>query len=175
MREDEGDSGSRFERLAGPGSLGFGLLCGLVYTALLYGNTYTDGDALLIIGRLGMALVFLTGGVMGLSYFTGLSKGRRTLPWIVEQQKIFFALWTAFGLVFFLRAISLFQGVEEPPDLDPLSIIVTIMTGTIAGTVFMFGATLFAGRSRDTGSTEVVRFPVWINEEVARLGRFFSP
>lgn len=148
----------RFRRSASAGSILFGALCGVVYALMIYeGNTLDS--------RIALAVMFISAGVMGVSYFVRVAKGRRTLPWIAEQLKLFFALWTLIGFSWVIRIF----GHDRPPEDTWAAVSVYFLTGSIAGTVWVFALSLFLGIKQDIGAWEVVRFPVWIKEEVQWL------
>ena len=144
----------KFERFASAGSIAFGLLCGAGHALLIYVGDAWDA-------RLALALFLVSAGVMGVSYFAVLARGRRTLPLLAEMLKLFFALWALIGASFLLRLMG-----EDPiPQEDWVAILVYFLTGTVAGTVWMFALLLIIGIKQNIAAWEVVRFPVWIADE----------
>lgn len=157
------DESGLFTRLAAPGAMGFGVLVGALYAYLLYENTIIDNirDSI-VVARAGISFLFTTGGAMGFSYFLIRSRGRRTLPLVAEITKLFFVLWTLIGVVFALRILA----HDPPPEQAWAVIAIYFLVGAVAGTVFVFGLILFIGIRSDIGSKMVVRFPVWVADEV---------
>ena len=167
--EQEDARGELFEGLAAPGSVLFGLVCGLIYTLLVfYEETIVETPhPSLIIARTGLALMFVSAGLMGIYYFAVSSRDRRTVPWLAEQNKLFFFLWFLMGLTFAVRVISR----DPAPEQTWAVVVMYFLIGSIAGTVWMFGLTLAMGVKSNIGSREVVRFPVWLTEEAVWLWR----
>ena len=157
-----------FTRLAAPGAMLFGLLCGVLYAFLIYeGRVIATPDPSTFVARAGLAFMFVSGGLMGLYYFVVRSKGRRTMPLVAEISKLFFALWTLVGLTFAVRVFS-----NDPlPEQTWAALAIYFLVGTTAGVVWMFGLILAWGIRRDIGSREVIRFPVWVADEVRWVRR----
>ncbi len=143
-----------FQRYASPVSILFGIVIGLVYTLLTYQGTIADA-------RIALAVVFISSGGMGVSYFVSIARGRRTLPLLMEMLKLFFVLWAFIGLALGLRIFT-----EAPVEkFTAISFTIDFLVGAIAGTVWAFALMLAIGAKHSIASWEIVRFPVWMGEE----------
>lgn len=143
-----------FQRYASPVSILFGIVIGLLYNLLTYQGTILDA-------RVALAVMFVSAGVMGVSYFHAIARGRRTVPLLVEILKIIFVLYILRGVAVLLRVF------EEAPveQLTPVSFAVNFLAAAIGGTVWAFALMLVIGVRQNIASWEIVRFPVWIVEE----------
>lgn len=143
-----------FQRYASPASILFGIVIGLLYCLMTYQGTIADA-------RISLAVTFISAGVMGVSYFHSLSRGRRTLPLLMEILKLIFVLWAIIGLALGLRIFT-----EAPlEELTPVSFAINFLVGAISGTVWSFALMLFIGVRQNIAVWEIVRFPVWVIEE----------
>jgi hypothetical protein len=140
-----------FKCYSSPACILFGILCGIIHAYAAY---LGDGTA----ARLGIAVGFVSAGIMGLSYFERTAMQARTVPYIIELLRMFFFLWLVFGVVYFIRAFGRFP----PPDEGVLAVLVYFLVGTIVGTVWMMALLLLVGLRMRVANWTVVRFPVWI-------------
>lgn len=138
-----------FKRYASPGSALFGGLMGLLYAALSAYGTVTDARILL-------ALLFLTAGPMGLSYFWGAAHRSEVVPFMVVAMRRFFMLWTIIGFVWIMRIFAF----EPADEVTALSVAIDLLVGTISGTVWMMALLFFIGRRLNVAAWEV--YPAWI-------------
>lgn len=147
-----------FQRYASPASILFGVLIGLLYTLLTYQGTILDA-------RIALSVTFVSAGVMGVSYFASIARGRRTLPLLMEILKLIFVLWALIGLALGARIFT--ESPEE--ELTAVSFAIDFLVGAIGGTVWAFALMLAVGVRQNIASWEIVRFPVWVIEEAQGL------
>lgn len=154
MANRENRAREYFERFASVGSILFGIFCGVAYAFMIYNGKALDA-------RIALAVMFLSAGVMGVTYFAIIAKGRRTLPLLAEMLKLFFVLWFLVGLTFFIRV---FSGDTIPGDTWA-AVAIYFLVGMIAGVVWSYALVLIIGLRQSIAAWEVVRFPVWVKEE----------
>ncbi len=147
-----------FQRSASPISIVFGITIGLLYTLMTYQGTIVDA-------RIALSLTFVSAGIMGVSYFVTIARGRRTLPLLMEILKLIFVLWALIGVALGMRVFT-----EAPVEnLTGVTFVIDFLVGAIAGTVWSFALMLAIGVKQNIASWEIVRFPVWMGEELQRL------
>ncbi len=149
----------QFRRYASPAAIGFGFVTGAVY-ALALGTPGGVFEA-----RIALGLMFMSAGLMGLSYFLTAAAGRRELPYHYEQSIVFYFCWFAVGIPQFIRAFA-----NDPLPESHITVgALYFFVGAVAGTVWLMALFLAIGLRSDVASWPVVRFPVWITDWITAI------
>lgn len=151
---EDGKTKDLFKRFASIGSVVFGLFSGFLYAFLIL----IDYP---LVARSGLAVMFISAGIMGVAFFRVSARGLRTLPYLAEILKLFFITCIFWGTSYLIRALT----YDTHPSETIYAAIAYFVTGLSAGVIWVCALSLVIGLERNVASWEVIRFPVWVKEE----------
>lgn len=151
-----------FRRYASPLCIIFGLLCGLIYATVVYLPGTSNTAA-----RMFLVSMTITAGPMALVYLWGKNMRSRYIPFLWEVLTFFFLLWTLFGVSYGWLTVT---DTYVPEKFNINAALVSLVVGTIAGTVWIMAALLLIGNRLNVAVWDVERFPLWIGTFARWLG-----